>query len=390
MNLPTFLSSPRLWIGSCVLSLAGCASDPALQNPPPMPRVVPVAAAPAISVEAVEARARELAVRGDFAGAVGALQAVAAEERGAAFLRVEQSVLRGDPERAAGLALAYPEGTTRSDAVALATRGLLARDRDGALAWALDLNDPAAHFVALEVLATELVAQDPRAAVDRIQALPLRPERTQLLRLAAARWARRDADAALAWARNLSEPQRTEMIASVGFEVAQTNPERAAEIAASLPEGRERGILFTAVGQTWIARDSRAAEAWLRSLPAGPSKDAAWAGIASATGPARSRRVAGVPSVYRSSRLAGGGGSGGVAPGDLPAGEQRAAALWRQFEERLRSAPASAANWLATLPPPDVSDEMLRQLTREWMRTDPAAARAWLELNVPSNRWPVY
>jgi hypothetical protein len=384
MNLPTLVLSPRLWIGSCVVLLAGCAGDRVLQDPP-MPTVVPVAVAPAVSVEVAEARAKVLALRGDSTGAIKEIEAVDAEQRGPAFLRVEHAVVREDPARAAALALAYPAGTTRSDAVALATRGLLARDRDAALAWALDLKDPSAHFAALEALATEMVAQDPRAAVDRIQALPSRPERMQLLRLAASRWAKRDANAALSWAGGLQEPLRTEMTSSIGFEVAQTNPVRAARIAAELPGGRDRSILFSAVGQTWIAREPGAADAWLRSLPAGPDKDAALAGIATATSLARSRRPGSPQSTYRSSRVGGGGGVPTVTDvTSLPPGQRRQAAVAREFQQRLMESPTRAADWLATLPSPDVTDDMLRQLTQEWTRRDPAAARTWLELHVPT------
>ncbi|MCX6953286.1 MAG: hypothetical protein NTV51_14125, partial [Verrucomicrobia bacterium] len=46
--------------------------------------------------------------------------------------------------------------------------------------------------------------------------------------------------------------------------------------------------------------------------------------------------------------------------------------------------PARAASWLAGLPLPDRTDAMVDDLARQWLRTDPEAARTWMEQTIAS------
>lgn len=377
-------------LSACALA-GGCVSNLNTHRDPAMPRVVLPEVPAAEAVPVVIARARALAERDDFRGAVESLRSVAEQQRASAARRLVEEFTPDSPTRAAQLALALPHGVDQRDLLAMATRARMRQDANGTVLWAIGILDPGSRYAAMDSVAGELVKAEPRGALERLQALPDRPGRLELLRLAAAHWARRDPDAALAWADALPAELRTHIVASIGFEVAQTAPERAVGIASSVPEGRDRWLLLSEIAQTWTARNPDQAVTWMRSLPAGEAREAALAGIDSATGAASTRRARTVQGAYRGpGRLAGGGGSGGPSPvvaadaTALPPGPAREQALRREFERRLQTSPALAANWLATLPAPEVNDDILRRLTQEWMRYDPASALSWLELHVPT------
>jgi hypothetical protein len=195
------------------------------------------------------------------------------------------------------------------------------------------------------------------------------------MRLALATWTRRDPDRAFAWAQAQAPSSANLLLPVVGFALAQTDPPGALRVAETVADARTRRLLLTQIAQTWMARDSAAAEAWLRGLPSGPEKDAALAGVATATAPVRIHRDAD------------GGAAGPVfSPGSSRDGSAlaREDEVRREFERRLRDSPADAARWLSTLPGPDVGDDLLRRLAHEWLLQDRESAVQWFRLHVPS------
>jgi hypothetical protein len=198
------------------------------------------------------------------------------------------------------------------------------------------------------------------------------------LTLVAGRWARRDSPAALAWARNLPAGEtRTRMLTSIGIQVAQRDPQRAIEIAELLPAQRNRWILLGVIGRTWVASDRAAAFAWAQQLPAGSAREAALAGIDTGLGATT------LHDIESNSQPALAAAPTRPATGRY--GFERDEELKRRFDELLRTSPAQAANWLESLPAADRRDEMVQQLTREWFATNPVAARQWLDENVMSD-----
>jgi hypothetical protein len=374
-----------LALGS-VAFLFGCVADKATVMRPAMPRVLPAPATepkPVVAREDVLRTATVAMEAGDVAAAVRALESVPPVD-----MRVFDEWAGRDPARAANVALALSHYASRTEALEITTRALVARDPAAAVAWAMARGDAAASFEAQRAVADRLVERDAPSALGRLQVPPASAERDDMIALTAARWARRDPDAALAWAQLVAPAElRKRVLTSVGFEIAQTAPDRALPVIDLLPEGRERSLVLSAIGQTWIAKDARAAMAWAQGLPAGAMRDAALAGVDAGLGiaVARNRRNAVVASTSR--------GAGRVGaqrtedPRTLPVGAERERALRDEFERRLQMSPALAADWLMTLPAPERTDEMLRHLLREWLPANPVAARQWLELNVPSAPW---
>lgn len=371
------------------LALGGCAGETAPVIQPRLPVVLagpPPAPKPAGSTDDVLALAVERAGAEDTDGAVRAVAALPVAERNGVARELISTLAQADPFRAGRVALALPT-TLQSEGAEIAARAMLARDPAAAVQWALATSGPVAAFVARKTVADQLVERDPQGGVERLRALPASEARDQMLGFAAAGWARKDSTAATGWVRGLNNDEfKNRMATSVGFAIAQTEPERAVELVEMVPPGRDRGLLFNAIGQTWVARNANAAWAWARQLPAGDGREAALSGIEAGLGGSSSRRTRnGVPSAgsTRSRGLVGGGG-GGLAgdPSLLPPGPARDEALRRKFEEALRESPVRAANLLATLPVPDRRDEMMDELARQWLKLDPRAAENWMEQNI--------
>jgi hypothetical protein len=358
--------------GLLLLFVSGCGTGPEKPFVPPMPTVRAVMPPRPVDHAAVLARAHAALERDDVAGAVTALQMLPNGDRSAAVLNLAADLAHRNPERAARFAEALPGGPAQPEALAIAAHAMMAGNRTAAVSWAFSLSSDHLRDVAIAAIAGDAVAADPIAGLQWIQSLPETRERLELLRLAAAAWAHRDPDAALQWVGTLHGTLREDVTASIGFELAQSTPRRAVAVASALPATRDRRLLFTEIAQTWIAQDPAAADAWVRGLPSGPDKDAALAGFAAATGPVGSPRSAEFTGAFAGSPM---GGLAGVAQGD---------AERREFEQRLQESPATAAQWLSSVPSPEVSDDMLRRLAYEWFRLDPAAAWAWFRANVPA------
>ncbi|MGH7957269.1 MAG: hypothetical protein ACREH8_09670, partial [Opitutaceae bacterium] len=236
-----------------------------------------------------------------------------------------------DPNVAARLALAVGGEFQRLAVVEKAGRKLTQHDPEFALRWALELPPGAAGRQMSRAIVDERVSANPREAMDRISALPASAVRDDLLVLGAGAWSRRDAEAAISWLRDQPENElKQRLTSSVGFEVAQARPDRAISVAEMLPAGRNRWLLLSAIAQTWVAVDSKAALSWAGQLPAGEPRDAALAGIDTGFGMPASRRIAGAPGTRGGSSRTRGGAA--------------AAAAWPEL-----NSPSFAA-WLAAQP----------------------------------------
>ncbi|MBC7367648.1 MAG: hypothetical protein H7343_12705 [Undibacterium sp.] len=349
-----------------------------------MPTMVATAPGPvaAWSVDETLTTATDAVNRDDLPALALALEKLSAEERALAVQKLMTTISEQNLAKAERVAQALPVGAMRTTAIEILARATADRDADAAIRWALAPAFPGSEAEILAMVAERLVEREAKPTLERLLALPAPSARIEMLGYAAAGWARRDAPAALAWVRGLGPgEEKDRMITSMGFALAQSQPLRASEMIAALPEGRDRMVLIGAIGQTWAASDATEAWKWANQLPAGAARVAALAGIETGLGGAGAR-------VARSGWSAGlyvGSGAMSVgAAGSRPLGVEREDALRRKFDEALRESPVNAASYLTTLPAPDRRDDMIDELVRRWLPTNPDAAKTWIELNIPS------
>ena len=117
--------------------------------------------------------------------------------------------------------------------------------------------------VALSQALPQLAERDPLAAARYLESLPPGPERQMFTQTIARSYGKRDAVAALAWARSM--PERDNLVGAVLGGAAEQDPQRALDLALGLTVPRERmqAIQFVAMNG---ARNDATAEAFANRL----------------------------------------------------------------------------------------------------------------------------
>lgn len=415
----------------CALLATGCNHSGAQRNfttigKPAMPSVAPGETKERGEFATADAATsvRRLARADDMAGAVAALLAVPeGAERTRLAGELATTLSEEQPARGAAFALALPQGGAQTTAVEAVARVRVKQDAAEALQWAAGVSNLTAGRVVRAAVAQHSVAGDARGTIDRIKALPAGPARDDLLVAAAGAWARLDANAAVSWLRDQPDDElKPRLTSNVGFEIAQTKPERAVAVAEMLPSGRDRWLLLSAIGQTWVAVDSKAAMTWAGQLPAGEPRDAALAGVDTGLGVPQRRRIAGVPGTRSGASRTRGGAGAMISLPDVnspaftawlatqPAGLSKDEAILEYVRQRaalepqtvgqwlttlpggattdrakelyienvVPTAPAEAARWLRSMPRSDRTDAMMESTAKRWLQTNPESAELWL------------
>lgn len=388
--------------------------------PPPAPSL------PAATEDEIISLATRHALGGDLPAAVRTLQLA---RDSAARIRVGSGVAAAltttNPASAAALVLALPPEFGKAAAAEITARAWVQRDAAAALHGTLAATQPTAAHELRRAVATELVRENPAATLERLNALPPTPARDDMLAIAAAAWSRQDIEATVRWLRTQpDDPLRQRLTASVAFEIAQKNPDQAIALAESIPAGRDRWLVFTAIAQTWIVKNPKAAVTWATQLPAGEARDAAFAGVNTGLGLGSSRlsTLTSLPDPGTTSpalrpevnspafaawlatqprpmshdeavlefvrqRSSADLGAIGNWVAGLAGEPSRQRAMEIYLDQTVRTSPASAADWLRSLPASSRSDDMIEKTARELFHTDPRAAEALLrDTNFPPHR----
>ena len=438
MRSPKRVAAFSLYV--CV-SFAGCTSDHALQSSAihrrTMPTINPPTTmlAPAESESELLARASRLALSGDFPTALSALSVHrTATESGRLEIGLVTGLAATKPTVAARVAVALPSGPTQTAAFEIVARALVTQNPSAATEWALQYSDSVLAPAIRQAIGWELGRESAHANFARIKLLPASPARNHLLGETVAGWASYEENAPLSAVDDFPDGElRKNLTTRVAFQIAQRDPLRALTVAASLPAGRDRWIIFSAAAQTWIALDPSAAMAWAQGLPAGAARDAAFAGIDTGLGGAARRPASVAPrlSTGRSPVIGGSTATAIIAESEtsipsfanwlatqsrpmtrdeavlefirqrgatdagaignwittLPGGTTRQQAIEIYFDQLLRSSPSAAADWLRTIPGEDRHDDMIERTVRQWLQTDPRSAEIWLrDSPIPAHR----
>lgn len=142
-------------------------------------------------------------------------------------------------------------------------------------------------------------------------------------------WARKDPEAALAWAQLQpgTDPIREEALTDACFQIAQSDPKRAVGLAGQFKLNRDS--VLQPLAQQWAAQDLPTACAWVAEQPDDDQRNALATGVTF---------------------------------------------IWSQTE------PASAAQYvLNQMTPGSSQDAAVLMVLHQWATRDPAAAAAWVE-----------
>src|SRR5688572_25676263 len=174
-----------------------------------------------------------------------------------------------------------------------------------------------------------LISLDPSAAARLLEDLEHGPLREEFLRRLAQGWGVQDSSAALAWASGLAiREERDAALVDVCLHMAQADPLEALWRARDLLPGEQHYWVRESLLQQWAEKDLSAALAWANAYPPG---------------------------------------------------EQREKVLARIALVQSQSAPADAAQLVATeIPPGDVQAEAAMSVLHQWAMRDWPAAAAWL------------
>ena len=177
-------------------------------------------------------------------------------------------------------------------------------------------------------------------------------------------WASQDPDAAIAWASANSEGSDNRYMTGIIYGVAQTDLDRATELALEMPFGRNRGRAVDALLDASLQGGTDHAVAWVQDLPDGDLKYGIMGRLAD--------RVEDIEFQDFAKELMA-----------LPEAELATAAdpFLRQWA---RDDPASAAGWAVLLPTVEMQTKAMAGVVRRWARSDSAAAGEWLALFQPS------
>ncbi|HWF18209.1 MAG TPA: hypothetical protein VG754_03035 [Verrucomicrobiae bacterium] len=176
----------------------------------------------------------------------------------------------------------------RDEALSRVARAWAARDPEGALSWVSQFPISEQRTRMLNDCFFEIALADPAQAVAAAQRLGLGEDQPAVLANLAQQWAANDLSGSLSWAENQpSGALRDQLLARIAFVQSQSNPADAARLVVEqIPPGPEQVEAAISVVHQWGQADMASARSWVRSFPAGPIQDRAYAeleGIAQGT-----------------------------------------------------------------------------------------------------------
>ncbi|MFH1022376.1 MAG: hypothetical protein V1809_03215 [Planctomycetota bacterium] len=125
------------------------------------------------------------------------------------------------------------------------------------------------------------IAQNPAEAARKILAMPPGQARSDALNNLLKAWCAKDPAGAANWAMSLTDSGESEVrVQNVVYYWTGSDPTGARAWAEGLFEGPARVIALKTVAESWIRSDLSASTAWARSLPPGDSRDSVLATLA--------------------------------------------------------------------------------------------------------------
>lgn len=237
-------------------------------------------------------------------------------------------------------------------------QGIAASDPDAAYNNAMGIAGASARRSALSSVLQTVARADPEQAVAYLQATDKRDVADSVVLTIAHQWVHHDPEASVEWLIGQGQPPHMNALASIGSEIAMSDPEAAAALLPRLPP-RARTAWAQSIAQQYARKDMAKTRAFL----AGYRDDPAYGRIA---GAAVMQLAQSEPE--RALELA----------SEIPA---TAKAQWatRHAVDRLAATnPRRAAAWVRRFDDTGQRASAAGAVAQQWHRQDPAGAAAWV------------
>ena len=186
----------------------------------------------------------------------------------------------------------------------------------------------------------------------------------EIQRMVTTGWARRDPEAALAWATTITdETQRGWFLSDILERYAESQPARAAELVVTMSPGPAQKKAAMEVLQRWSRVDGDAASAWAAQFPDGELKDEAVYTVA--------RHWASKAPDQTAHWLE-----------QIPVGGTKDAGISAFVATMDGSQPDLATRWATQIEDPKLRLNNVESAARRWLTANPAEASAWIQANL--------
>lgn len=287
----------------------------------------------------------------------------------------------------------------REEACMAIAKGWALVDPAAASQWVQSLPDSHQRLLALQAIYSSWAASDVRNACAAAGLLSEPDLRSKLYTEIGTQWAKSDADAALAWMRSLPANEGNEAFRSVLLYLSKSSPAEAMNRAMALQtEGASETVSFLL--QQWSARDATAAVQWVKTLPAGPQRDAALADLIPAWAAAHPEAAAN--EVLAAANMEGRAEMLNVVAASWAKKDPAAAMTWALKSQDAEAMNAgviqsiitqwtahgtdAVASWLDTLPQSGFRDDAIAAFARNIGGEHPQTALAWANTITESTR----
>jgi hypothetical protein len=165
--------------------------------------------------------------------------------RQSAMVDLAFALAQKDPAAALSLARSLP-GDDGQRFLIGALNGWCLKDADAAIAYAVQLPDLGSTLV---YMFDRIASKDPLKAINLLEKIPSENQQNEALRRIGNAWAESDPKAALDWANQQTDPKvKSEILQGALEGMAQKEPNRALELAQSLPANEREGRINYILG----------------------------------------------------------------------------------------------------------------------------------------------
>ncbi|WP_442890854.1 hypothetical protein [Congregicoccus parvus] len=312
-------------------------------------------------------------------------------DRVALLRHIGDSLAYADPESAADVFAVLPPGQARDALAQRLAGAWAAADSDAALAWATNLPEGGARTGAMESVAESLIQFDPRRAVSLLSGIGGGERSSYLLPHAVSEWTRHEPEGAVQWAIEIDDPAlRARALPGVCRALVDTFPEKAMDLAVAFAGNGLDSNTVVDVAQRWVQRDPYALAEWAKTHAPASARDlvlgAAVGGVAhrdlaAARGmlelmnePTAAREATAVVAFAWASQDAPAAANWSAALADPTA---RADAVAHVATSWYALDSPAASRWILSLPADGARDRAAAGLALQLSHSEPARAAEW-------------